>query len=677
MSTKVQPEGSRGDKLRGTSYAGSGGGHHGTSPDGSLGNVHGSISISDKGSRWKRIFAFFGPAYLVSVGYMDPGNWATDLAGGSKFGYTLLWVLLMSNLIALLLQGLSARLGIVRGRDLAQANRETYPKAVNFVLYILAEIAIAACDLAEVLGMAIGINLLTGLPLMWGVGLTVLDTFLILFLQRLGMRKLEAFILGLIAIVSTAFMIQILMIKPHLGEVMTGFVPRLPNQEALYIAIGIIGATVMPHNLYLHSALVQTRKFGRDPQGIKQAIDFNRWDSSLALNLAFLVNAAILILAAAAFFKTGRTDVGDIQGAYHLLAPLLGNKLAPTLFAVALIAAGQSSTITGTLAGQIVMEGYLRLRLNPWLRRLLTRLLAIVPAIIVLWIYGDKEINQLIVLSQVVLSLQLAFAVIPLIHFVSDKQTMGPFAIHGFTQFLSWVVAGVLIYLNLDLVVGLISDYFKAGAPFLLKAVLSVGMAGFVGLLGYTFYVPLRLRYRRLPPPRIHGDIEGNFHLDIPHYQRIAIALEFSAADIKLLSHALGQSVPGHQPRAASDVEAATGAEVGTPQPVAETEFILIHIVESASARMLGYDSFDEESIEDSRRLQVYVASLEAKGYKARGILGYKNRISEIIRLVTETQADMLVMGAHRHTGLQDFIHGETINSVRHGVNIPVLVVNV
>jgi manganese transport protein len=591
---------------------------------------------------------------------MDPGNWATDLAGGSKFGYTLLWVLLMSNMIALLLQGLSARLGIVRGRDLAQANRETYPKAVNFVLYILAEIAIAACDLAEVLGMAIGINLLTGLPLMWGVGLTVLDTFLLLLLQRLGMRKLEAFILGLIAIVSTAFLIQILMVKPHLGEVVTGFVPRLPSQEALYIAIGIIGATVMPHNLYLHSALVQTRKFGRDPQGIKQAIKFNRWDSSLALNLAFLVNAAILILAAAAFFKSGRTDVGDIQGAYHLLAPLLGNKLAPTLFAVALIAAGQSSTITGTLAGQIVMEGYLRLRLNPWLRRLLTRLLAIVPAMIVLWIYGDREVNQLIVLSQVVLSLQLAFAIIPLIHFVSDKKTMGPFAIRRFTQFLSWAVAGVLIYLNLDLVVGLISDYFKAGASLSLKVSLSLGVAAFVVLLGYTFYVPLRLRYRGLPPPRIHGDIEGNFEVDIPSYQRIAIALEFSAADIKVLSHALGQSALGHR-------------APGT----AETEFILIHIVESASARMLGYDSFDEESIEDSRRLQVYVAMLTAKGYKARGILGYKNRISEIIRLVTETQADMLVMGAHRHTGLQDFIHGETINSVRHGVNIPVLVVNV
>jgi manganese transport protein len=641
--------------------------HHG-----SLGEVHGSIDISIKASRWKRIFAFFGPAYLVSVGYMDPGNWATDLAGGSKFGYTLLWVLLMSNLIALLLQGLSARLGIVRGRDLAQANRETYPKAVNFVLYILAEIAIAACDLAEVLGMAIGINLLTGLPLMWGVGLTVLDTFLLLLLQQFGMRKLEAFILCLIAIVSIAFLIQIIMVKPHLGEVVTGFVPRLPNQEALYIAIGIIGATVMPHNLYLHSALVQTRKFGRDPRGIMQAIKFNIWDSSLALNLAFLVNAAILILAAAAFFTTGNTNVGDIQEAYHLLAPLLGSKLAPTIFAIALIAAGQSSTITGTLAGQIVMEGYLRLRLNPWLRRLLTRLLAIVPAIIVLWIYGDQEVNQLIVLSQVVLSLQLAFAIIPLIHFVSDKKSMGAFAIRGFTQFLAWGVAIVLIYLNLDLVFGFVTDYFHTGTSLAVKALICAGVLGFTGLLVYTFYLPLRLRYRGLPPPRIHGEIQTDFQLDIPRYQRVAIALEFGSADIKVLNHALGQAGAALQ-GAAHDVT--SGPSVGSGG--AGTEFILIHIVESASARMLGYDSFDEESIEDSRRLQVYVAMLTAKGYKARGILGYKNRISEIIRLVTETQADMLVMGAHRHTGLQDFIHGETINSVRHGVNIPVLVVNV
>jgi manganese transport protein len=619
----------------------------------SLSNVHGSVPVSSKTGSWKRVFAYFGPAYLVSVGYMDPGNWATDLAGGSQFGYTLLWVLLMSNGIALLLQSLSARLGIVRGRDLAQASRETYPRFINITLYLLAEIAIAACDLAEVLGMAIGINLLTGLPLMGGVLLTVLDTFLFLLLQRLGMRKLEAFILALIGIISIAFFIEIWMVKPNLGEVVSGFAPVLPNREALYIAIGIIGATVMPHNLYLHSALVQTRKFSRDDAGIRQALTGNRWDSTIALNLAFLVNVAILVLAATAFFKTGRTDVGEIQKAYQLLAPLLGTKLAPLLFAIALIAAGQSSTITGTLAGQIVMEGYLHLRINPWLRRLLTRLLAIIPAVLVLWIYGDKEINQLIVLSQVVLSLQLGFAVIPLIHFVSDKSRMGKFTIHKGVQFLAWLVAAVVIYFNLNMMVGMGIDYLKSGAPMIGKIGVCAGIIAFTALMAYTFYLPLRQRYRSLLPPGIHGEILPDIPLavDIPHYKTIAIALDFSVADTKVINHALGQAAEG-------------------------TEFILIHIVESASARMLGQNTYDEESKEDERRLQLYVDLLIQKGFRARGLLGFRNRISEIVRLVQENQSDMLVMGAHRHTGLQDFIHGETINSVRHGLTIPILVVN-
>src|SRR6187399_297222 len=348
------------------------------SKDVSLSEVHGSVDTTAKGPWWKQAFVFFGPAYLVSVGYMDPGNWATDLAGGSKFGYSLIWVLLMSNLMALLLQGLSARLGIVRGRDLAQANREAYPKIINFVLYLLAEIAIEACDLAEVLGMAIGLQLLTGLPLIWGVLITVLDTFLFLFLQRLGIRKMEAFIIALIAVIGISFLIEIILVKPQLSEVVTGFVPTIPNDTALYIAIGIIGATVMPHNLYLHSALVQTRKIKRDDAGIKKALKLNFIDSTIALNLAFFVNAAILVLAATAFFKTGRTDVAEIKVAHELLPSFLGTKLAPILFAIALIASGQSSTITGTLAGQIVMEGYLQLRIAPWVRRLMTRLIAII-----------------------------------------------------------------------------------------------------------------------------------------------------------------------------------------------------------------------------------------------------------------------------------------------------------
>ncbi len=409
--------------------------------DNSLSEVHETVDTTQHRNGWRKGLAYIGPAYLVSVGYMDPGNWATDLQGGAQFGYQLIWVLLMSNLIALLLQSLSARLGIVRRRDLAQANREVYPPLVNFCLYVLAEIAIAACDLAEVLGMALGIHLLTGLPILWGVGITVLDTLLLLWLQNYGIRKLEAFIIGLVIIIGLSFLIEIFLAKPVLGEIVKGFTPSFLSDSALYIAVGIIGATVMPHNLYLHSALVQTRKIKPDVKGIKRAIKYNLIDSSIALNAAFFVNAAILILAATVFFTSGNNHVARIEDAHKLLQPLLGSKLAPILFSIALIAAGQSSTITGTLAGQIVMEGYLKLRINPWLRRLLTRLIAIIPTFIVITIYGDDKIDALLVLSQVILSVQLGFAVIPLIHFVSDKETMGEFAIkNSLKQFHGWLL---------------------------------------------------------------------------------------------------------------------------------------------------------------------------------------------------------------------------------------------
>ena len=462
--------------------------------DTSLSEVHSSVDINKRPGNWRKIFAFFGPAYLVSVGYMDPGNWATDLAGGSKFGYTLIWVLLMSNLMALLLQSLSARLGIVRQRDLAQANRETYPKYVNFMLYVLAEIAIAATDLAEVLGMAIGIQLLTGLPLVWGVTFTVLDTFLLLFLQRLGMRTMEAFILALVAIVGLSFLVEIIIAGPHLGEVAGGLVPHIPNDEALYIAIGIIGATVMPHNLYLHSALVQTRKIEHTAKGIKQALKWNFIDSAIALNIAFLVNSAILVLAATVFFKTGRTDVAEIKDAHELLAPLLGYEIAPILFAVALIAAGQSSTVTGTLAGQIVMEGYLKLRLNPILRRLLTRLLAIIPAVIVIWIYGDQEVNKLLIFSQVVLSMQLGFAVIPLIHFCSDKKTMGAYVIKPVVQVLAWIIASILVYLNVRLLFGEAESFFKTSDSVFWKSMIIGGGVIVSVLMIYIIVQPVIVR---------------------------------------------------------------------------------------------------------------------------------------------------------------------------------------
>ena len=619
--------------------------------DASLSEVHESVDISSKTKGWRKILAFFGPAYLVSVGYMDPGNWATDLAGGSRFGYSLLWVLLMSNIMALLLQSLSARLGIVRKRDLAQANRETYPRFVNFLLYILAEIAIAATDLAEVLGMAIGIYLLTGLPLIWGVSITVLDTFLLLYLQRLGMRTMEAFIIALVAVVGVSFLIEILMAKPDLGEVATGFIPSFASEDALYIAIGIIGATVMPHNLYLHSALVQTRKIRKTKEGIKQALKWNFIDSSIALNIAFLVNAAILILAATVFFKTGQTGVVEIKEAHKLLPAFLGTNLSSILFAVALIAAGQSSTVTGTLAGQIVMEGYLRLRINPWIRRLITRLLAIIPAVLVIAIYGENQVDSLLVFSQVILSMQLGFAIIPLIHFVSDKQTMGSFAIKRSVQVFAWVIAAVLVFLNVKMVLNEASDFFATSDSVFWKSVIIAGGLIFSALLIYAIFFPLLSRRRKPVSIQMHPEVADLQNLTIPSYKKIAVALEFSDHDEKLLGAAIGQ---------------------GT----ANTEYLLIHVVESTSARLLGRESDDYETTKDEERLQFYVKQLNHRGFAAKGKLGFRNRIREIVRLVKEHEADILVIGAHRHSGLKDLIYGETINSVRHELNVPVLIVN-
>jgi manganese transport protein len=615
----------------------------------SLAEVHNTVDTTNKKTGFKKIFSFLGPAYLISVGYMDPGNWATDLQGGSKFGYQLIWVLLMSNLMALLLQGLSARLGIVRGRDLAQANRETYPKIINFALYILAEIAIAACDLAEVLGMAIGIQLLTGLPLVWGVSITVLDTFILLYLQRLGMRKMEAFIITLIAIVAVCFFIEIIIAKPNMIEVAKGFVPTKLTGTSLLIAIGIIGATVMPHNLYLHSALVQTRKIDRSDAGIKQAINFNRIDTAIALNIAFFVNVAILVLAATVFFKTGNANVGEIKEAHQLLPSFLGN-LAPILFAVALIAAGQSSTVTGTLAGQIIMEGYLSLRINPILRRLLTRLIAIVPALIVILIYGEDNVTDLLTISQIVLSLQLGFAVIPLIHFVSNKATMGKFAIKMHTKIAAWVIAAILVYLNIQLVFESAIKVFASNNT-LLKILILVGAIGCIFLLLYILIHPLLNTTKKQLSAPIHATAKTLQPLPIPVFKNVAIALDFSKDDEKILAYALGQ---GSQ----------------------SSKYFLLHIVESASAKLHGKESGDFETEKDAEQLQFYVQQLIERGYDAKGKLGYRNRIKEIVRLVKENNADMLVIGAHGHSGIKDFIYGETVNAVRHELRIPVLVVN-
>ena len=456
----------------------------------SLSEVHASVETGNKKGFWKKLLAFMGPAYLVSVGYMDPGNWATDIAGGSQFGYALIWVLLMSNLMALLLQSLSARLGIVQKMDLAQASRATYPPVVNFCLWVLAEIAIAACDLAEIIGMAIGVQLLTGLPLLWGVSLSVADTLLFLVLQNFGIRKMEVFIISLIAIIGGAFVVEMFLAKPDLGALATGFIPTIPNEAALYIAIGIIGATVMPHNLYLHSSLVQTRRIDPSPKGLWAAIKYNLIDSVVALNLALFVNAAILILAASAFFSHGMYDVAEIQDAYKFLEPLLGSRWAPILFAVALIAAGQSSTITGTLAGQIVMEGYLHLRIQPWLRRLITRLIAIVPAFLVIYLMGESKTGELLIFSQVILSLQLGFAIIPLIHMVSDKQKMGEFVIKPVVKVAAWVIALIIVTLNVLLVLGKIGEWIAAAgdhAYILWLTVVPVVSAAFLLLLYLIF----------------------------------------------------------------------------------------------------------------------------------------------------------------------------------------------
>lgn len=617
----------------------------------SLSEVNASVDATNRRG-WRKVLAFMGPAYLVSVGYMDPGNWATDLAGGAKFGYALIWVLLMSNIMALLLQSLSARLGLVRQLDLAQASRATYSRPVNFCLWILAEIAIAACDLAEVLGMAIGLQLLFDLPLIWGVSLTVLDTLLLLVLQSYGMRKIEAFIIALVAVIGGAFLIEMVLAKPDAGALARGFIPTLPDDEALYIAIGIIGATVMPHNLYLHSSLVQTRRFDQSEKGIWSAIKYNFFDSAIALNAAFFVNAAILILAAATFFRAGMHDIADIQDAHRMLAPLLGTELAPLLFGVALVAAGQSSTITGTLAGQIVMEGYLNLRIAPWLRRLITRLIAIVPAVIVILIYGESETGAMLIFSQVVLSLQLGFAIIPLIHFNSDREKMGVYVIKPWVKIAAWIIAATIVTLNVKLVIQEISGWLNdAGdqAWILWLTVIPIcAAAGF--LLLYITVKPLIDRRADRDARVPHG---GAIDLQVgsgPVYKRIAITLDFSSMDNVTIQSALAQGG-------------------------AHANYVLLHIVETAGAMMYGSDISDHESRRDLLSLENYRQQLTSLGYHVDIKIGYGNPRRRIPKLVTEFDADLLVMGAHGHEFFKDLIFGTTVDTVRHRVKIPVLIV--
>ncbi|HEX8516561.1 MAG TPA: Nramp family divalent metal transporter [Bacteroidia bacterium] len=615
----------------------------------SLDEVHSSVDTS-KNTFWKKLFAFMGPAYLVSVGYMDPGNWATDIAGGSQFGYKLLWVLLMSNLMALLLQTLSARLGLVRGLDLAQASRATYPKAINFFNWVLAEIAIAACDLAEVIGMAIGLQLLFHIPLLAGVSITVLDTLLILVLQKHGIRKMEAFILALVATIGIAFIAELYFAQPVAADLFKGFIPSIPNDEALYIAIGIIGATVMPHNLYLHSSLVQTRKIERTPQGIKDAIKFNFIDTGIALNMALFVNAAILILAASAFYTTGRYGVSEIQDAFRLLENILGSHLAPILFAVALIAAGQSSTLTGTLSGQIVMEGYLNLRIQPWLRRLITRMIAIVPAFLVIYFFGEDATGELLILSQVILSMQLGFAIIPLIHLTSDRKQMGIFANKTWVKICAWLIAIIIVSLNAKLVIDTASEWISTAKDPTLLYLTVVPLIGAAGiLLMYITFSPLiKKSHKANKVP--DGSPEELQILPLLKYNRIAITVDFSQSDSKAISNAFSQGGKS-------------------------AEYILIHIVETAGARMMDQEIDDLETATDKVNLEKYRAELASKGYNIKTKLGFGNPKKSIPEIVNSCDCDLLVMGAHGHRAFKDILLGTTLDTVRHNVKVPVLIV--
>lgn len=615
----------------------------------SLQEINSSVPTGKHKTGWKRILAFIGPAYLVSIGYMDPGNWATDIAGGSHFGYALIWVLVMSNIIALLLQSLSARLGIVAGLDLAQASRMHYPKGVNFFLWFLAEIAIAATDLAEVIGMAIGLQLLTGLPLLAGVAITVLDTFLLLWLQKFGIRKIEMFIILLISIIGLSFLAELIFANPDMRAIAEGIIPSIPNSDALYIAIGIIGATVMPHNLYLHSSLVQSRQIERTEGGIRRAIKYNTIDSAVALNLALFVNAAILILAAASFSENHK-EVDSIQGAHALLGDVLGYTIAPVLFAIALIAAGQSSTLTGTLSGQIVMEGYLNIRLQPWLRRLITRLIAIIPAVIVILIAGERKTEALLILSQVILSLQLGFAIIPLIHFVGDKTLMGKFRAGPWLIYPAWLSAIIIVGLNIKLVISTITEWVNtSGSPIAIMFI-TIPICVFTGgLLLYVTFAPFfrRLRNKR---SQLHGaPAELELRTD-KAYNKIAVCVDFSPTDSDAISAALQQGGKS-------------------------ASYVLIHITETAIARVLEEETDDQETEYDHDALKLYVERLKKEGYTSESVLGFGNPKIAIPKFVEDHQCDLVVMGAHGHQMLKDIFLGATINSVRHNIKVPVLVV--
>lgn len=624
----------------------------------SLGEIHNSVPLPRHPGFWKRLLAFSGPAYLVSVGYMDPGNWATDIAAGSRLNTALLWVLVMSNIMAIILQTLSARLGIVTGMDLAQACRAMFGRRIAFLLWILAELAIAATDLAEVIGSAIGLNLLFGIPLSFGVLLTAFDTFLLLLLHGLGMRVMEAFILVLILTIATCLGVELVLSRPSLESIAQGLVPSLPSPDALYLAIGILGATVMPHNLYLHSALVQSRKIIHTPAGIRAGLRFNLIDSLVALNGALFVNAALLLMAAATFFRSGYHNVAEIQEAHRLLEPILGAKLAPVAFAVALIASGQSSTITGTLAGQIVMEGFLQFRLRPLVRRLITRALALIPALFAIFIFGEHATTELLVFSQVILSLQLSFAVIPLIHLVSDKRWMGPYAIQRFWQLAGWVIASIIAGLNLKLVFESLGHWVTdAGSgAWVIWLLAFPAVLSLIMLLGHIIIQPIYHRLRGSPIPAqisVHGPniVPAIRPASLP--RKLAAAIDFSTADTAVLSHVV-----------------ALAQERGRSANV-----LLMHVAESGGAKVMGKDMQDVEAREDLERLEIYCSELNNMDIEASCALGFGDPADQLAQLIAEYKPDLVILGGHGHQFAGDFLHGTTVERLRHKISVPIMVV--
>jgi len=616
----------------------------------SIADVHSTVPVKYR-SAWRRLLAFAGPAYLISVGYMDPGNWATDIEAGSRFGYKLIWVLLMSNLMAVLLQALATRLGIVTGKDLAQACRAEYNKGLGFFLWALAEIAVAATDLAEILGTIIGLNLLFGLPMLWGCFVTAFDTLLLIAIQKFGIRKLEAFIVMLIGTIGFCFLIEIFLAKPDWGGIAGGFVPMI-NGNSLYIAIGMLGATVMPHNLYLHSALVQSRQIEKGIISKVQAVKFNLIDSAIALNAAFFVNAAILVMAAADFHRAGIV-VTEIKQAHSLLNTVLGNAIGPAAFAFALLAAGQSSTITGTIAGQVVMEGFLHIRLKPWIRRLTTRTIALTPAVFVIAYMGETGSYRLLILSQVVLSLQLPFAIVPLLHFTSDRMKMGAFVNKPWVLALGWVTAIIIIALNANLVYVEFLSWISAGGTLAaLTWVLGIPIiaACTIALAWITLAPWLKKRKSWEQKPTTLDKI-SIAEPDREIFTHIGVALDNSEADQLVISRAMSLA------------------------RIHKAEITLIHVTDSPGVQIYGEEMSDEHAREDDKYIFEVAAILKQQNYRARPVLRAGNPSREIVKAARDEKVDLMIMGSHGHRFFGDMLFGETVSFVRHNLDIPLLVV--